>query len=63
MSKTLFVLLLVLCACTNTPYHGDGAVGPDEFVMDSYKIREGKFSILEMEGKDITAISPSCMEE
>lgn len=31
--------------------------------MDSYKIREGKFSVLEMEGKDITAISPSCLEE
>ena len=63
MSKTLFVLLLVLCGCTNTPYHGEGSVGPDEFVMDSYKIREGKFSILEMEGKDVMAISPSCLEE
>lgn len=29
---------------------GKDLYGADEFVMDSYKIREGKFSILEMEG-------------
>lgn len=63
MSKILFVLVLVLTACTNTPYRGDCVMGPDEFVMDSYKIREGKFSVLEMEGKDITAFSPSCLDE
>ncbi len=63
MSKILFVLILVLSACTNTPYSGDGLAGPDEFVMDSYKIREGKFSVLEMEGKEIAAFPPSCLEE
>jgi polysaccharide biosynthesis/export protein len=30
---------------------GKNLFGADEFVMDSYKIREGKYSILEMEGK------------
>ena len=30
---------------------GKDLFGADEFVLDSYKIREGKFSILEMEGK------------
>jgi polysaccharide export outer membrane protein len=30
---------------------GKDRFGADEFVIDSYKIREGKFSILEMQGK------------
>lgn len=30
--------------------------GAPEFVMDSYKIREGKFSILEMEGEEICCL-------
>jgi polysaccharide export outer membrane protein len=31
--------------------------------MDSYKIREGKFSILELEGKNFAALSPSFLEQ
>ena len=63
MSKSLFVLIAVLFGCTNTPYRGDDVLGADEFVMDSYKIREGKFSILEMEGKDVTSFSASHLDE
>ena len=55
--KTLFYrffFLLVLCllsySCSNPPYRGSDVLGADEFVMDSYKIRQGKFSILEMQG-------------
>jgi polysaccharide export outer membrane protein len=44
------IILLILSSCSS-PYMGKDQFGADEFVMDSYKIREGKFSILEMEGK------------
>lgn len=37
-------------------------LGADEFVMDSYHIREGKFSILEMEGKSYTPLNPEALE-
>lgn len=38
-------------------------MGADEFVIDSYKIRQGKLAILEMEGKDIGFMPPDAMEE
>lgn len=38
-------------------------VGADEFVLDSYKIREGKFSILEMEGKPLEELDPELLKE
>ena len=44
-------LTILLCGCGSAPYMGKDLFGADEFVLDSYKIREGKFSILEMEGK------------
>ena len=43
-------LLAFLTSCSS-PYMGKSLFGADEFVIDSYRIREGKFSILEMEGK------------
>lgn len=47
---TLLLLPLLLASCSNAPYMGGDLLGADEFVMDSYKIRQGKFSILEMQG-------------
>jgi polysaccharide export outer membrane protein len=61
--KYLLFLLLLLAACTNPPYRGSEVVGADEFVMDSYRIREGKFSILQMEGRDYEEISEELLEE
>lgn len=55
-------IFLLLFSCS-TPYMGKGVYGADEFVMDSYKIREGKFSILEMEGKDHEELSSEHLEE
>ncbi|HSX03922.1 MAG TPA: SLBB domain-containing protein [Rhabdochlamydiaceae bacterium] len=52
------ILLFVFGSCTNPPYRGEVS-GPDEFVMDSYKIRDGKLSVLEMEGKEP---DPFCCE-
>ncbi len=50
----LFFLILLFSAysCTNPPYKSRDVLGAEDFVMDSYRIREGKFSILQMEGKE-----------
>lgn len=58
----LFLILVALSSC-NTPYMGKNLFGADEFVLDSYKIREGKFSILELEGKTYEELDESCLEE
>lgn len=58
-----FIPLLFLFGCTNPPYLGEDALGAEEFVIDSYKIREGKFSILEMEGKPLVTLNPDLLEE
>ena len=42
---------------------GKDLFGADEFVMDSYRIREGKFSILEMEGKTYEEFDEALLEE
>jgi len=61
------VLLLLVCTllagCSNTPYKGSEVVGADEFVIDSYKIKEGKFSILEMEGEPLMTLDPDLLKE
>lgn len=59
ISLSAFVLL----ASCNGPYMGKDLYGADEFVMDSYKIREGKFSILEMEGIASEELSEEALEE
>lgn len=59
----LLLPLLIFCGCSNPPYRGSDVLGADEFVMDSYKIREGKFSILQLEGKDLGSLSPNFLEE
>jgi polysaccharide biosynthesis/export protein len=71
-AKNIFFLflLLLLASCTQRPYRDCEVVGADEFVMDSYRIREGKMSILEMEGKtlgtlpaDVCAPYPDTIQE
>jgi polysaccharide biosynthesis/export protein len=42
---------------------GKDLFGADEFVMDSYRIREGKFSILEMEGKTFEEFDEALLAE
>lgn len=57
-----FLALLMLSGCSG-PYMGKDLCGADEFVLDSYKIREGKFSILELEGKIAPDLPPEALEE
>ncbi|MBI3211374.1 MAG: hypothetical protein HYZ47_01650, partial [Simkania negevensis] len=59
----MFLSLLFLCGCSHLPYQGEDLYGADEFVLDSYKIKEGKFSILELEGKLYAPLDPTFLEE
>jgi len=54
---------LLLGSCGNPPYTGKGVLGADEFVMDSYKILEGKFSILQLKGQPYEELSEAFLEE
>jgi polysaccharide biosynthesis/export protein len=54
--------LFLLLGCSHS-YYGKDRFGADEFVMDSYKIREGKFSILEMEGKTFSELPEDLLKE
>ena len=49
--RHLVLLFFLFASCSNPPYRGSDVCGADDFVMDSYQIREGKFAILEMDGK------------
>ena len=60
--SSLFFSFLVLSSCSG-PYMGKDIFGADEFVLDSYKIREGKMSILEMEGKTFEDLDENYLEE
>src|SRR5580700_5146086 len=57
------ILLILFCSCTNPPYRGQDVLSAEDFVMDSYRIKEGKFAILSMEGKDFEELSPELLEE
>ena len=56
------IVLFILSSCSG-PYMGKDQFGADEFVMDSYRIRDGKFSILEMEGKTFEEFDDSLLAE
>ncbi len=56
------LLLCIFAGCTNPPIRGNDVLGARDFVMDSYKIREGKYSILEMEGKEVNSLDPEYLE-
>lgn len=64
----LFLSIIALLSITLSPGCGRPCFnycveGADEFVIDSYKIRQGKLSILEMEGRELTPITPDDMLE
>lgn len=63
MNFVLYVFLFLLCAACQTPCHDYEIMGPDEFVIDSYTIRQGKFSILEMEGIEVEELPEDAMLE
>jgi len=58
----LVLFTFAFFGCTNAPYRGKDLLGADEFIMDSYRIREGKSSILEMEGSPVSSLSSPLLE-
>lgn len=63
MKWVFAILCLLTFASCSRPCHNYPVYGADEFVMDSYKIRQGKLSILEMEGVELSEPSPDAMDE
>jgi polysaccharide export outer membrane protein len=61
--NAMLLALAVISSCTNPPYRGRDVLGAEDFVMDSYRIREGKLSILSMEGKSCDELSTALLEE
>jgi len=61
--RFLVICCLLSLASCNGPYMGKDLCGADEFVLDSYKIREGKFSILEMEGICYEELDETLLDE
>lgn len=55
-------ILLLLTSCEN-PCYDYALMGADEFVCDSYKIKQGKVAILEMQGIDLGEVEPQDLEE
>jgi polysaccharide export outer membrane protein len=58
----ILFLLLSLCSCCRPCYKYD-IFSADEFVIDSYKIRQGKLAILDMEGTELGDLPCDAMEE
>jgi polysaccharide biosynthesis/export protein len=63
MTRIILTILTTLLVSCSSPYMGKDLFGADEFVLDSYKIREGKFSILEMEGVCSDELNEEFLEE
>lgn len=63
MLRLLFFLLLVTLTSCSRPCHRYDIFGADEFVIDSYKIRQGKLAILDMEGKEIDELPCDAMDD
>lgn len=61
--EEIALFLILLCGCSNPPYKGEDVFGAEEFVMDSYRIREGKFCVLQMQGKDFDALNLELLNE
>jgi len=59
----LLLCLLLLSACSTPCAYDYPVLGADEFVIDSYTIRQGKLAILEMEGIEVEEMPCDAMEE
>lgn len=63
MNLLSLVFFLLAATSCSSPCNDYAVMGADEFVIDSYKIRQGKFAILEMEGKPTREFPPDAMLE
>jgi len=60
---SILLSLTLLTGCSRSVCRDYAVMGADEFVADSYCIRQGKLAILEMEGIEVGALPPDAMEE
>lgn len=63
MKTILYICLLALISSCTKPCHDYAIMGADEFVIDSYKIRQGRAAILEMEGTEVCDLPEDAMDE
>lgn len=63
MQIVVSLLLLLMCSSCSSKCYDYAVTGADEFVIDSYKIREGKLAILELEGKEVGELPCDAMLE
>lgn len=61
--KTIVLISLLLTSCTGRRICSYNVVGADDFVLDSYQIRQGKESILEMTGVYLEPIQEEDLDE
>lgn len=59
----LLLSLLFLASCTSPCCYNYCIEGASEFVLDSYKIKEGKFAILSLEGEEFCPFPCSYLDE
>lgn len=59
----LLLIIMLLTSCSGRCRHKYEIFGADEFVIDSYNIRQGKMAILDMEGQDPGDLPCEAMEE
>jgi len=62
MRRYLLLCLLAATSCTK-PCHNYPTYGAHEFVMDSYMIKQGKNSILALEGIEVAELPEDAMDE
>lgn len=60
---SIFLIVPLLLSGCSRPCHDYAVAGADEFVIDSYRIRQGKLSILEMEGICVESLPEEAMHE
>lgn len=63
MRSIIVIVLVLLTSCSQRCCLDYPIMGADEFVIDSYTIRQGKLAILEMEGIEINEMPCDAMDE
>lgn len=61
--RWILLISVFISACTSPCRYNYCIEGAQEFVLDSYQIAQGKFSILELEGKCVECLPPVYLEE
>lgn len=59
--KKIFLISFIFTSCISR--YSTNTASVQDFILDSYKISEGKFSILEMEGLKFDTLDPSLLKE